>query len=86
MKTGFDDPIKCKVKEKKIKTPWNFDAPQYDQRSSCFVNAGTNHGVGYNQPVGHSGNPKSTAKTLPFERVATMKLDVYGKDAEIQEG
>ena len=46
--------------EKKMRSPWNFDAPKYDQRSSCFVNAGTHHGVGHTQPVGHEGNPKES--------------------------
>lgn len=31
---------------------WDFDMPKYDQRSSCFISAGTDYGVGKNQPVG----------------------------------
>ncbi len=37
---------------KKIKNPWNFDQPPYDQRSSCYINAGTHRGVGKTQPIG----------------------------------
>lgn len=47
---------------KKIKNPWNFDQPPYDQRSSCFINAGTHHGVGKTQPVGS----KTCSDKLPF--------------------
>lgn len=78
MKTGFSDPIKHKEnpKDKPIdgkKSPWDFTCPPYDQRSSCFVNAGQHHGVGHNQPVGHVGNPKTRASTLPMGRVNTME-------------
>lgn len=36
-------------KNKKI---WNFVQPAYDERSSCFMNAGTEQGIGKRQPVG----------------------------------
>lgn len=67
----FNDPIKPKEKIPKPtpkdskNSPWDFRCPDYDERSSCFVNAGTEYGVGHRQPVGHEGNPKSTAETLP---------------------
>lgn len=75
MKTGFKDPIAVKDETKKIKSPWNFDQPQYDERSSCYVNAGSHYGVGHRQPVGHKGNPSPMANTLPRDRrnVKTMK-------------
>lgn len=74
MKTGF--PVPNPVPEnKKMKSPWNFDAPPYDERTSCFVNAGTHYGVGKNQPVGHAGNPKDRVDALPRGRVNTMKVD-----------
>jgi hypothetical protein len=77
MKTGFKDPIAVKDETKKMKSPWNFDCPHYDERSSCYVNAGSHYGVGYKQPVGHKGNPKTMADTLPQDRrrVKTMKDD-----------
>lgn len=65
MKTGFKDPIADKSKVKEIKSPWNFDCPPYDERSSCYVNAGNHHGVGHRQPVGHHGNAKSKVDVLP---------------------
>jgi len=74
MKTGFHDPLKVK-EGKKMKAPWNFDQPQYDERSSCYVNTGSHYGVGHRQPVGHEGNPKSTSPALPKGRVATMYAD-----------
>lgn len=80
MKSGFSDPLKIKKQEptdKPVdgkKSPWDFRCPQYDQRSSCFVNAGTDYGVGINQPVGHKGEPKQNAPCLPRGKVTTMKL------------
>lgn len=48
--------IGTKMVEKKpgkvVSLPENFAAPPYDQRSSCFVRAGEDHGIGYKQPVG----------------------------------
>ena len=58
MKKGFNDPIAKNGSQKKMKSPWNFDCPEYDERTSCFVNAGSHYGVGHRQPVGHHGNPK----------------------------
>lgn len=74
MKTGFKDPIAVK-EGKKMKSPWNFDAPQYDERSSCYVNAGSHYGVGHRQPVGHAGDPTERASVLPKGRVKTMADD-----------
>lgn len=84
MKSGFPDPIGIKNQSPKDKpvdgknSPWDFTCPQYDQRSSNFVNAGTHYGVGHRQPVGHEGNPKERAPTLPEGRVQTMKVDEKG--------
>lgn len=44
---------------------WGFKQPGYDQRSSCFVNAGSEYGVGHKQPVGHSGKTKQDVECLP---------------------
>ena len=79
--SGFSDPAKIKSQRPEDKpkdgknSPWDFTCPQYDQRSSNFVNAGTNYGVAHKQPVGHAGNPSQRASTLPFGRVATMRVD-----------
>lgn len=84
MKTGFKDPIAIKSQRPEDKpkdgkkSPWDFTCPQYDQRSSNFVNAGTHYGVGINQPVGHDGNPKQRVAVMPFGRPATMKDDDRG--------
>jgi len=75
MKTGFIDPIAVKGESKSKKSPWDFQQPHYDERSSCYINAGSHYGVGHTQPVGHEGNPKSMASTLPEHRAKTMKVD-----------
>ncbi len=82
MKSGFADPIKIKNQRPKDqpvdgkKSPWDFRCPQYDQRSSNFVNAGTHNGVGYNQPVGTEKHRKSDV--IPKGGVKTMRDDEKG--------
>lgn len=81
MKSGFNDPIAVKKQDPKDhpgdgkKTPWDFTCPQYDQRSSCFVSAGTHYGVGHKQPIGHEGNPKTTVSVLPSGHHKGMMVD-----------
>lgn len=83
MKSGFKDPASIKnqkPKDKPIdgkKSPWDFRCPQYDQRSSCFVNAGTDYGVGYTQPVGNSCDPKQKVGTLPMDRRSVKTMNHY---------
>ena len=84
MKSDFYDPIKIKNQRPNDKpvdgknSPWDFRCPQYDQRSSNFVNAGTHYGVGYNQPVGHTGNPKKEVPCLPMGNKKGRKVDEKG--------
>lgn len=83
-KSGFHDPIAVKKQSPKNKphnegkSPWDFTCPEYDQRTSNFVNAGTHYGVGHKQPVGHSNDPKQTVSSLPFGRKKTMQDDDRG--------
>lgn len=83
-KSGFKDPVAV-TEQREIEkpkdgknSPWDFRCPQYDQRSSNFLNAGTHYGVGRNQPIGHIGNPKSEVAVLPRGRVNTMRVDEIG--------
>jgi hypothetical protein len=83
-KTGFKDPAELKNPEQKGRDPWSFTCPTYDERTSCFINAGTHYGKGINQPVGHMGNPKSTTVFPPKGRVDTLKIhDVPPKTDKI---
>ena len=79
MKSGFKDATAIK-NEKPMnkpsdgkKSPWDFTCPEYDQRTSCFVSAGTNYGVGHRQPVGSESNKKESV--IPLGRVNTMRVD-----------
>ena len=84
MKSGFKDPDAIKKQEPKDKpldgkkSPFDFRCPQYDQRSSCFVNAGTHYGSGINQPVGHKAEPKQRVDVMPFGKPKTMRFDEEG--------
>lgn len=83
-KPNFADPIAIKDQNPKDKpvdgvgVEWDFRCPQYDQRSSNFVNAGTHYGVGHKQPVGHAGNPKQYVDVLPVSRRNTIQVDDLG--------
>jgi|BogFormECP03_OM2_1039629.scaffolds.fasta_scaffold00001_42 hypothetical protein len=73
MKTGFNDPIAPKSGKKK-KSPWDYQCPEYDERSSCYVHAGSNFGIGHRNPIGHDGAVKQRVATMPFGRVNTMQV------------
>lgn len=83
-KSGFKDPIAIVVADQVqedqpkdgVNSPWDFRCPQYDQRSSNFINAGTHYGTGRTQPVGHVGNPKIVG--VPMGRPVTMRIDEKG--------
>lgn len=82
--SGFADPCRIKNQNEKdqpkdgVKSPWDFRCPQYDQRSSNFINAGTHYGIGHRQPVGHTGNPKVVVDVLPRTRMNTLQDDDLG--------
>lgn len=69
--SGFKDPIESEIEVRKVKSPWNFKAPSFDE--SKMIQAGDNYGTGFRAPVGRLGNPKQTAATLPKGRVKTMQ-------------
>lgn len=83
MKSGFKDALEIKNQKPKDKpidgkdSPWDFRGPQYDQRSSCFIQAGTNYGTGVTNPVGKERSSGSLA--VPFGRVDTMKTRDYDR-------
>jgi hypothetical protein len=83
-KSGFADPARIKNQNPEDKpkdsknSPWDFRCPQYDQRSSNFVNAGTHYGVGIKQPIGHKGNPLQNVDILPQGRMNTTQDDDLG--------
>jgi hypothetical protein len=77
MKSGFKD--RSYVPEgKTIKNPWNFDCPPYDERTSCFISAGSNYGVGKCSPIGTIGNPKGP-HAIPLGRVDTLSTDYVNR-------
>jgi hypothetical protein len=73
METGFPNPIEPRIKSKKVKSPWNFEAPHYDERNR--IAAGDNYGVGFNQPIGRRGDPLKKVAVLPDGHPKTMRAD-----------
>lgn len=78
----FHDPIKANPKAKKEKTPWDFEAPCYDDRTS--VCAGTHYGSGHKQPVGHDSKPKQFVSVLP-QKAKSMSLDRHDDRLKMEE-
>ena len=72
MKTGFKDPIEVKNPKKNFK--WDFAAPVYDERTSCFIEAGSNYGKGHKQPVG-GFKARSMDEVIPKGRIETLRTD-----------
>lgn len=83
-KSKFADPIAIREQNPKdkpvdgVNSPWDFRCPQYDQRTSNFINAGTHYGVGHKQPTGRLGNAKSEVDVLPRTRKNTLQDDDLG--------
>lgn len=78
MKTSFRDPTPTDkaAKESTTNKIFDFNCPPYDERSSSFISAGWDHGVGYKVPVGHKGNSKQYVDALPFDHKKGMhKVD-----------
>jgi hypothetical protein len=73
METGFYSPVKDGTKKQERKSPWDYRCPEYDERTSCYVNTGSHHGIGHRQPVGNPGNPIPFIKALPFGRPKTQR-------------
>jgi len=84
MKAGFKETNSIKSQEPKNSpidgknSPWNFSQPSYDQRSSCFVKAGTNFGECQKQPIGSTSNPKNASEMLPMSNRVKMAEYVSG--------
>ena len=80
-KSGFKDPAAIKGQapvDKPVdgkQTLWDFRCPQYDERSSCFIKAGTNYGEAHRQPVGTES--VTMAGGVPYGKVSTMSTDSH---------
>lgn len=81
MKTGFKDPISPKEKPKQVKSPWNYEAPCYDDRMK--ISAGDDYGVGFRSPVGSVGDAKKS-DMIPKGRVNTLSLQRNYKGFEAE--
>lgn len=81
MKSGFRDALEVKNQKPKNtpvdgkNSPWDWRAPEYDQRSSCFIQAGNDYGVGHTNPVGTKR--QEGRNVVPMGRVDTMKTRNY---------
>lgn len=85
MRNGFKDALEIKQQAPKDKPKdgknyplgWDFRCPQYDERSSCYVNAGTYYGVGRTNPVGTFSDASEYA--VPLGKVKTKEIYPHEK-------
>ena len=82
---NFHDPIAPKIRKQRKPSPWNYRAPPYDERTSCYVDAGGHYGVGYTNPVGHEGTVKQRVSTLPFGHKLGIQTDEAPREMLPQE-
>jgi hypothetical protein len=83
----FKGPLQPKKEEKK-KAPWDFRMPEYDERTSCYVNTGSHYGSGKRQPVGHSSGASLNSSALPSGAATKVLEDVSYRrnlDVEVQQ-
>ena len=78
--------IKDQVKihsDQSFKSPYDFKSMPYDQRSSSFISAGNQFGVGKRQPIGKTGEP-SNQGPIPFGKIDMHKhVDVDAKRFDV---
>lgn len=75
MKKNFKNNIEERT-ARTLTSPWDFTCPHYDQRSSCYVNAGAHHGIGHTQPVGTKTH--SNKGSVPLGKGMGMTDDYVG--------
>lgn len=86
MSKVLKDPIKP-TKKTNGDYPWEFKAPSYDNRSSSFMKAGADYGVGFRQPVGKESAGSLDSGPIPQDSRCFSPKDIfYGKTAEDQKG
>jgi hypothetical protein len=77
MSKKFKDPIKPRKHDLPEEPPFSlgytFKTTSYDNRGSAGVNAGTNYGVGFNQPVGKY--TASAVGDVPFDMTRTTIIN-----------
>ena len=61
-----------KISQNEMDEAINFNQPEYDKRSSCFVRAGDDHGIGKRQPVGSMSHNAKEAIPRSFK---TQRVD-----------
>lgn len=77
----FKDPIASKTKMEKKHDPWNFQAPAYDNRTSCSVSAGDDYGVGFRTPVGKETAASIKSGPIPQEAKCFSPDEIFnGED------
>lgn len=57
-----------------------FDAPSYDNRTSCSVSAGDDYGIGFRTPVGKEKASNLTSGPIPQSAYAFHPDEIFGKE------
>lgn len=87
MNKVLKDPIGAKSVTTKSQDPWFFNAPSYDNRTSCSMSAGNDYGVGFRTPIGKDKPGSIESGPIPQEAKCFSPDEIfYGKKPEDRKG
>lgn len=83
MNKVLKDPIAVKQKVNETQKEWTFNAPSYDNRTSCSISAGNDYGIGFRAPVGMEKPRSIDAGPIPQQAHAFSPEEIfYGKSED----
>lgn len=75
------DRLAPKERVNETQKEWTYNAPSYDNRTSCSISAGDNYGIGRTNPIGKESAAPMSAGPIPQESYAFSPNKVmYGED------
>lgn len=75
------DPIGVKRRVTETQTEWTFNAPSYDNRTSCSISAGNDYGVGFRVAVGkETAGPIGSGPIPQTSRCFSPEEIFYGRE------
>ncbi len=81
MNKVLKDPLKPKERVTKTPKEWTFNAPSYDNRTSCSISAGNYYGIGHRNPVGKEKAGSLESGPIPLDsHCFSPDKEIHGED------
>jgi len=81
MNKVLKDPIAVKIRQNETQKEWSYDAPSYDNRTSCSISAGDDYGSGHRNPIGSKQSTPMKSGPIPQESHCFSPDEVFrGED------